>query len=77
MDPSEENQIAGFHEDNGFPWITSPGDPAMIVEYAVRGVPSKMALDGDGIIVHKLKSGSKSEAEWRDLFEELAAGGSL
>ena len=74
VDPSEENKIAGFHEDNGFPWTTSAGDPTMIVEYGVRGIPAKIALDRDGVIVNKPKAGSRPEAEWRQLFEDLAAG---
>ena len=74
VDPSEEDRIAGFHEDNGFTWITSPGDPTMLVEYGIRAQASKVALDHNGIIVYKPGAGSTGEARWRQLFEELAAG---
>ena len=74
VDPSEENKIAGFHEDNGFPWTTSPGDPTMTVEYGARSIPFKFALDHDGVIVFKPPAGGTPEARWRQLFEELAAG---
>ncbi len=46
----------------------------MIVEYGARGIPSKIALDRDGVIVYKPRAGAKPEVEWRELFEELAAG---
>lgn len=74
VDPSEEHKIAGFHEGNGFPWTTSPGDPTMSVGYGVRALPSKVAVDHDGVIVYKPRAGTGAEAEWRQLFDELAAG---
>ena len=74
VDPTEESKIAGFHEQSGFPWTTSPGDPTMIVEYGIRAQASKVALDHNGVIVYKPGSGSTGEAEWHRLFQELAAG---
>ncbi len=74
VDPTEENKVAGFHEQNGFTWTTSPGDPTMLVEYGIRAQASKVALDHNGVIVYKPGSGSTGEARWRQLFEELAAG---
>ena len=75
VDPSEgEKHIASFHEDNGFTWTTSPGDPAMTVEYGIQAQSSKVALDHNGVIVYKSGYGSTEEARWRQLFDELAAG---
>ena len=74
VDPTEEDKIAGFHEQNEFIWITSPGDPTMLVEYGIRAQASKVALDHNGVIVFKPGAGATGEERWRQLFEELAAG---
>ena len=74
VDPTEESKVAGFHEDNEFTWLTSPGDPTMLVQYGIRAQSSKVALDHNGVIFYKAGYGSTGEAQWRQLFEELAAG---
>ena len=73
IDPTEElSTLVGYRDGQGYPWPVSKAPAAMLPQYNVLGQPTKLAVDGNGIIVFREGYGVEPAETWRQLFRELS-----
>ena len=72
-DPSESlAQLEEFSESEGYPWPVVEVDRSVISDFRVLVQSTKVAFDGDGIIVYRDGYAGGDEDTWRDVFERLS-----
>ena len=73
IDPTEElGTLVGYKDGQGYPWPVSKAPAAMLPQYNVLGQPTKVAIDGDGVIVFREGYGVEPAETWHELFRELS-----
>jgi hypothetical protein len=73
-DPSESlEDMERYREQQGYPWPVAEADRSVLSGFSVFSQSTKVAFDGDGIIVYRDGYGAGDEETWRAVFEELAA----
>ena len=73
IDPTEElSTLVGYRDGQGYPWPVSKAPAAMLPQYNVLGQPTKLAVDGNGIIVFREGYGVEPAETWHELFRELS-----
>ncbi len=74
-DPSESlEDMERYRDQQGYPWPVAEADRSVLSDFSVFVQSTKVAFDGDGIIVYRDGYGAGDEETWRDIFEELGAG---
>ena len=71
-DPSESlADMERYREQQGYPWPVAAADRSVLSSFSVLSQSTKIAFDGDGIIVYRDGYGAGDEDRWRDVFEKL------
>ena len=77
IDPSDNlESIAEFGKSNGYPWPMAQPEGDMLRSFRITKQSTKVAFGADGVIVYRAGFGAGSNDEWREVFRQLAAGGS-
>ncbi len=74
-DPSESlEDMERYRDQQGYPWPVAEANRSVLSDFSVFVQSTKVAFDGDGIIVYRDGYGAGDEETWRDVFEALEAG---
>ncbi len=74
-DPSESlARLEAYREDQGYPWPVAEVDRSVISDFRVVIPSTKVAFDGDGIIVYRDGYSGGNEGRWIEVFEQLSGG---
>ncbi len=68
------DELEAYRIRNEFVYQAAVPVGRVITTFNVRSQSSKMAIDGNGIIVYRGGKGAGSDDEWRTVFANLAAG---
>ena len=63
-----------YREKNGYPWPVATASPRILMDMGVTVQSTKLAFDSEGIITYRGEMGQGPDAEWREVFAELASG---
>ena len=75
FDPTETlEELEAYRTSNEFVYEAAVSVGRVIPTLNIRSQSSKMAIDGSGIIVYRGGYSDGSEAAWRTVFANLAAG---
>ena len=73
IDPTESlGTLIRYRDKQDYPWPVARTPAAMLPEYNVLGQPTKLAIDGDGVIVYRGGFSVESAETWRRVFQELS-----
>ncbi len=61
-----------YKEAQGYIWPVSMAPAGMLPDYSIIVQSTKVAIDGEGIIVFREGYGVKSSDIWRQLFQRLS-----
>ena len=74
VDPSESAEtIDGYAAQQGYPWEMATFHGDVQTDFGVSRQPSKIIIDGDGIITLRGTPGSSSANTWREALEAVTA----
>ena len=74
IDPSEGIDILeADRKREELPWAVAYADEGMLEKLQIYTQPSKVAIDGNGIITHRYGFGKGDFESWAELFEDVAA----
>ena len=68
------DELEAYRIRNEFVYQAAVPVGRVITTFNVRSQSSKMAIDGNGIIVYRGGKGAGSDGEWRKVLADLAAG---
>ena len=72
QDPTETlEQLEGTRQQRGYTWPVAKPVDKMLADLRIFQESTKIAFDGDGVIVYR-KRGGGDVAEWPRIFAELA-----
>jgi len=72
-DPFERlDKLVQYKEAQGYIWPVSMAPAGMLPDYSIIVQSTKVAIDGEGIIVFREGYGVKSSDIWRQLFQRLS-----
>ena len=75
FDPTETlDELESYRERNDFVYQAAVGVGRIIPTFNVRSQSTKVAMDGSGVIVYRAGKSGGSDADWRKVFADLAAG---
>ena len=61
-----------FRDEQGHPWPVAQAPSTMPPQYNVPHIPTQVAIDSNGVIAFRGKSGAEPEETWRRVFQELS-----
>ncbi len=67
--------LRAFASSNGYPWKVALGNPDLLQRYRVLTTSTKYAVGKNGAIAYTAGYGVGDVNSWRQLFEQLSAGG--
>ena len=74
VDPSEsEETIISYAERQGYPWEMAVHHGDVMSTFGIRSQPSKVFIDGDGVITLRQLSRTMGEGNWRDALDAVTA----
>lgn len=74
IDPSESaEKIDEYAAQQGYPWEMATYHGDVQTDFGINRQPSKIIIDGDGIITLRGTPGSSSANTWREALEALTA----
>ena len=74
VDPSESAEtIDGYASQQGYPWEMAAFHAEVQSDFGISQQPSKIIIDGNGIITLRGTPGSKSANTWREALEAVTA----
>ena len=72
-DPSESiEELEAYSVSQGYTWPMAVPESDMLRDLKILVQSSKVAIDGDGVIVYRDGYAQGSDETWRSVFEELA-----
>ena len=73
IDPTEGlGSLVRYRDGQGYPWPVSKAPAAMLPQYNILGQPTKLAIDGNGVITFRGGYGVESVETWQQVFQELS-----
>ena len=73
MDPTEDMaRLEEFGENQGYPWPIAYSDRDTLSDLDVTYQSTKVAIDGNGVIIYRDRMGGGDADRWREVFEELS-----
>ena len=74
VDPSEsEETIVSYAERQGYPWEMAVHHGDVMSTFGIRSQPSKVFIDGDGVITLRQLSRTMGEGNWREALDAVTA----
>ena len=74
VDPSEsEETIISYAERQGYPWEMAVHHGDVMSTFGIRSQPSKVFIDGDGVITLRQLSRTMGEGNWREALDAVTA----
>ncbi len=74
VDPSEsEDKIISYAERQGYPWEMAVHHGDVMSTFGIRSQPSKVFIDGDGVITLRQLSRTMGEGNWREALDAVTA----
>ena len=58
--------------EKGLPWPVAYPDRGMLEALSISSQASKVAISGDGTIIHRYGVGTGDYDSWRELFDDIA-----
>lgn len=75
FDPTESlSELEAYRKRNDFAYQAAVPASRIVPDLGVRVQSTKIAMDGNGIIVYRAGKGGGNQATWRKVFADLAAG---
>ena len=73
MDPTEDMaKLEEFGENQGYPWPVAHSDRDTLSSLDVTYQSTKVAIDGNGVIIYRERMGGGDVDSWREVFEKLS-----
>ena len=73
MDPIEDvAKLEEFGENQGYPWPIASSDRDTLSDLDVTYQSTKVAIDGNGVIIYRDRMGGGDPDTWRDVFQKLS-----
>ena len=66
------SELVKFKEKENYPWPMAKAPPRLGPDYNIRQTSSKVAIDGDGLIVFSKSYSVEASDTWRQLFQQLS-----
>ena len=74
VDPSESaDTIISYAERQGYPWEMAIHHGDVMTTFGIRSQPSKVIIDGDGIITLRQLSRTQNADNWREALDAVTA----
>ena len=66
------SSLVRFRDGRGHPWPVAQAPAGLLPDYNIRQTSSKVAIDGDGLIVFSKSYSEEASDTWHRLFQELS-----
>ena len=66
------SSLVMFRDEQDHPWPVAQAPSGMLPEYNIQQQSTKVAIDGDGVIVFREGFGVEPAETWNQLFRELS-----
>ena len=66
------SKLVEFKEEHNYPWPMAKAPPGLAPDYNIRQTSSKVAIDGNGLIVFTKSYSVEAGDTWHQLFQELS-----
>lgn len=74
VDPTEgPDTLRQYRDRQGYPWQHYQWAPEALKAYDITIQSTKLAVDGDGVVIFRGGYGVNSAEVWRRVFQELAS----
>ena len=66
------SELVKFKEEQNYPWPIAKAPPRLAPDYNIRQTSSKVAIDGNGLIIFSESYSVEARDTWVRLFQELS-----